>query len=77
MKRYTKRFNEAEKSKEEKAKDAIKAIIETDWGGSNEDQYKNVQLMSGLASNDSDLANKFMDDLNKYTSSLKSKYLDK
>ncbi len=60
-----------EKSDDEGAKSAIKAIIATDWGGSNEEQYKNIQLMSGLAGNDSAIANKFLDKVNKFTSGLK------
>lgn len=64
-----------EKSEEEKAKDAIKGIIEQDWGGSNSDQYAATELISGLASNNSDIANKFMDDLNKLTDNMDlSKY---
>lgn len=66
---------EEEKSDEEKAKDAIKGIIEQDWGGSNSDQYAAIQLLSGLSSNNSDIANKFMSDLNKLTDKMDlSKY---
>lgn len=66
---------EEEKSDEEKAKDAIKGIIEKDWGGNNKDQYGAVQLLSGLSSNNSDIANKFMDDLDKLTNKMDlSKY---
>jgi len=56
-----------EEDETKKAQDAIKGVIEKDWGGSNKDQYAAVQLLSGLASNNSDEANTFMDDLNKLT----------
>jgi len=64
-----------EQTEEEKAKKAIKEIIKTDWGGSNKEQGKAVQLMRGLSFNDSDVANSFMDDLNKLTDKMDlSKY---
>lgn len=72
MKKYKSVYFEAATEEDKvKAKDAIKAIIETDWGGSNEEQYKNIQLMIGLAGNDSDIANDFLEKINKFTSSLK------
>ena len=80
MERYNKHFiKEKKEIKEEdstkKAQDAIKGVIEKNWGGSNDDQYAAVQLLSGLASNDSKEANAFMDDLNKLTDKMDlSKY---
>ncbi len=64
-----------EKSDDEGAKSGIKAIIDTDWGGSNSEQGKASELIKGLSFNDSDLANKFMSDLNKLTDKMDlSKY---
>ena len=82
MKKYVNKYSEAKKkevkedeSDEQKAKDSIKGIIDKDWGGSNEDQYASAQLITGLAGNDSKVANDFMDDLNKLTDKMDlSKY---
>jgi hypothetical protein len=63
-------FRIIEESEEEKAKKAINALISDDWGKSNESQGKAVQLFKALSFNDSDLANKFMDKINKFTSNL-------
>lgn len=49
-------------------KEIIKELIKTDWGGSNEEQGKAVQLMRGLSFSEDPLADKFMDKLNKITS---------
>ena len=51
-------------------KKIINDLIKTDWGGSNEEQGKAVQLLRGLAFNDEPAANAFMKDLNTYTSKL-------
>lgn len=82
MKPYlTSKFMEAEEEKKDsssdetkKAQDAIDAIIDTDWGGSNESQGKTAQLFKALAFNDSDLANKFMDKVNNLTTDLKGEF---
>lgn len=57
------------KEKEE-TKRAIQSLISTNFGGSNEEQGKAVQLMRGLAFSDDPAANKFMQALNKFTSSM-------
>lgn len=64
-----------EETEEEKAKKSIEEIIKTDWGKSNESQGKISQIFKALSFNDSTLANSFMDDVNKLTTSLKDKYL--
>lgn len=51
----------------------IKSIIGLDWGGSNDEQGKAVELLKGLAFSDDHKANKFMATLNKFTSSLNPK----
>lgn len=86
-KRYKSHFesNESESEKEEleeekggnesSAKSAIKELIKTNWGGNNKDQGKAAEMIKGLSFNDSDVANKFMDDLNKLTDKMDlSKY---
>ena len=73
MDKYEKKHDKIEEADDEgKAKSAIKTIISTNWGGSNDEQYKNIQLMSGLAGNDSDIANKFLKKINDFTSKLKA-----
>lgn len=64
-----------EVSEEEKALDSIKNIIEMDWGKDNDSQGKASQLFKALSFNNSKIANEFMDEINKFTSSLKNKYL--
>jgi hypothetical protein len=54
------------------AKDIVKELINTSFGGSNEDQMKAVQLLKGLALSDDPAANKFMKDLDKATSAMKA-----
>jgi hypothetical protein len=49
----------------------IKALIDTSFGGSNEEQMKAVQLLKGLALSDDPASNKFMKALDKATSSMK------
>jgi len=73
MEIYRSKFEE--ETEEEKAKSAIKAIIETDWGKDNASQGKASELFKALSFNESDIANKFMDEINKFTAGLKSKYL--
>jgi len=48
----------------------VKELIDTSWGGSNEDQGKAVQLLKGLAFSDDPISNKFMKALDKFTSGL-------
>ncbi len=48
----------------------IKALIDTSFGGSNEEQMKAVQLLKGLATSDDPMSNKFMKALDKFTSAL-------
>ena len=64
-------FKEEDGDADKKARDGIKAVISTDWGGSNAEQYKNIQIMSGLAGSDSAVANKFLKKINDFTSQLK------
>ena len=58
----------------------IKKIIKDlqgDFDGSNEEQYKGISLLKGLAGSDEDLANEFMKELNKATTEISKKLLDK
>ena len=48
----------------------IKELIETSWGGSNEEQAKAVQLLKGIAFSEEEASNKFMAALDKFTSGL-------
>lgn len=54
-------------------KNVIKELIDTSFGGSNDDQMKAVQLLKGLATSDDPMANKFMKALDKATSSMNAK----
>lgn len=45
-------------------KTIIKELVDTDFGGSNEDQAKGIQLLKGLAFSDDPLSNAFMKKLN-------------
>ena len=49
----------------------IKALIDTSFGGSNEEQMKAVQLLKGLALSDDPASDKFMKALDKATSAMK------
>ena len=60
-----------EQLEEDKSLKAIKDLIDTKWSGSNEDQGKAVALLKGLAFSDTDISNKFMKELDKFTSGLK------
>jgi len=48
----------------------IKELVDTSFGGSNEEQMKAVQLLKGLATSEDPKSNKFMKALDKWTSSL-------
>lgn len=48
----------------------IKALIDTSFAGSNEDQMKAVQLLKGLATSDDPTSNKFMKALDAFTSKM-------
>lgn len=51
-------------------KKAIDSLIDTDFGGSNEEQGKAVQLLKGMAFSDDPLSNKFMAAVSKAMDSL-------
>lgn len=51
----------------------IKELIDTSWGGSNEEQGKAVQLLRGLAFSEDPKSDAFMKDLDKFTSGLDPK----
>jgi hypothetical protein len=55
---------------ENKAKQAIKALIDTEWSSDNAAQMKAVQLLKGIALSDDSEANEFMKKLDKFTSGL-------
>ena len=59
----------------DKAESAIKVLVNDDWGKDNDSQGKASELFKALSFNDSDIANEFMDEINKFTSGLKNKYL--
>ena len=52
------------------AKEIIKELVSSSFGGSNENQMKAVQLLKGLATSEDEASNKFMKALDKWTSSL-------
>ena len=60
-----------EDAEEDKSLEAIKDLIDTKWSGSNEEQGKAVALLKGLAFSDTDVSNKFMKELDTFTSGLK------
>ena len=62
-------LNEAE----DKAKQAINALIDTNWSSDNEAQMKAVQLLKGIALSDAPEANAFMKKIDNFTSSMKTK----
>lgn len=54
-------------------KKVIQSLMDTDFKGDNAEQMKGIQLLKGLATNDDELANKFMAKLSDaYTSIGKS-----
>ena len=55
-----------------KSAEIIKELIDTSWGGSNDEQGKAVQLLKGLAFSDDPASNKFMKKLDAFTSGLKA-----
>lgn len=59
------------KEAEDKAKQAIQALIDTDWSSDNESQMKAVQLLKGISLSDAPEANAFMKKLDKFTSGMK------
>lgn len=70
------RRTEAEDKDKDKKADIpsmIKTVINTKWGGSNEEQMRAVQLMKGLATSDDPKANKFMKALDQATSDMDPK----
>jgi hypothetical protein len=79
MEKYKAKWSKEEEIKEEadKAIDAIKWLIENDWGKDDKSQGTAAQMFKGLSFSQEDIANKFMDEVNKFTSGLKSKYLEK
>jgi hypothetical protein len=60
-----------ESNDDAKAIESIKWLIENDWGKDNNSQGQATQRFKGLAFSDSKISNKFMDKINKFTSSLK------
>ena len=73
MERYKSVFVEADKKYN--TSKMIADIISTDWGGSNEEQLKIVSMLKGLAISEDKVANDFMKDLDKLTSTMdKEKY---
>ena len=65
-------IQEQEEKKQADAGSVIKELIDTSWGGSNDEQGKAVQLLRGLAFSDDPKSNKFMSALDKFTSGLKA-----
>ena len=71
MKKYKSIFKEEdEKKSDTNVSKIIGDLIDTDWSGSNEEQMKAVNLLKGLATSDDSKANKFMKDLDTYTSKM-------
>ena len=66
-----KKVVEAEKSDEEKAIESIQWLIDNDWGKNNDVEGQASQRFKALSFNDSDISNKFLDKINKFTSGLK------
>ena len=63
--------NKSIREADDKAKKAIKSLIDTDWAKDNEAQMKAVQLLKGIALSDAPEANAFMKKLDKATSNIK------
>jgi len=57
-------------------KKIIKDLVDTDFGGDNESQMRGVQLLKGLATNDSPEANSFMKKLNAAYTKIGKEVLD-
>jgi len=64
-------LNALSKFKEADVKKVIDEVIDTNWGGSNDEQMKAVQLLKGIATSDEAMSNKFMKALDKATSAMK------
>ena len=69
------KIKEQDDSNEKKAMDSIKWLIQNDWGKSNEIEGQASERFKALSFNDSDISNKFLDEVNKFTSTLEDKYL--
>ena len=74
-KKNKEKIKEANGSDEDKAMDSIKWLINNDWGKSNEIEGQASERFKALSFNDSDISNKFLDEVNKFTSTLEDKYL--
>ena len=72
LRRFQGRAKNEAKGGEGKALDIIKELIDTSWGGDNEEQAKAVQLLKGLAFSEEELSNNFMKALDEFTSGLKA-----
>jgi hypothetical protein len=57
-------LKEQEDKKAPDVKVIIKELVDTDFGGSNEDQAKGIQLLKGLAFSEDPKSNAFMKELN-------------
>jgi len=55
----------------ESVANTIGVVIDTNWGGSNDEQLKAVQMLKFLATSDDPLSNKFMKALDSATSKMK------
>ena len=62
----------SDKNEEVDVKKVIQDLVDTDWSKDNESQMKAVQLLKGIALSDEPEANKFMADIDKFTSGMKS-----
>ena len=67
------KLDEAEKVD---AKTIIKALGDTDWGDSNDAQFKAVQLLKGLSISDDPASNIFMKSLSDYSTKIAKTILD-
>lgn len=57
-------------------KKIIKDLGDTNWSKDNEAQMKAIQLLKGLAVSDDDLANKFMEKMDKYSTTVADAMLE-
>jgi len=55
----------------ESVSNTIGTVIDTNWGGSNKEQLRAVQMLKFLATSDDELSNKFMSALDSATSKMK------
>lgn len=70
MKSFKEHINE---EKEVDVSKLIKDLINTEFSGSNEEQMKAVQLLKGIALSDDPISNKFMKEIDVFTSNLDPK----